>query len=256
MAKKKRIMPQNCCVPGCTKKVYEEDGIKISYHKFPENRDLFMKWIVAIRRDEGKDFKVTEHTRVCSRHFKSSDYLPSLTGRKKSLKSMAVPSLFPWKQGSPIKRKSPTKRTLILKKTATKSQETTIAPARVDNCSTCDLVTFQESRASSPSTLADSASTTVEEPAEDLEALICELKLENERLVGEIRKITISNNNFQSEVEELKRRNDSLQSRVFCIEKFLPSEKDVAFYTGFPNKNVLESVFAFLDPGKKGENIN
>ena len=105
MAKKKRIMPQNCCVPGCTKKVYEEDGIKISYHKFPENRDLFMKWIVAIRRDEGKDFKVTEHTRVCSRHFKSSDYLPSLTGRKKSLKSMAVPSLFPWKQGSPIKRK-------------------------------------------------------------------------------------------------------------------------------------------------------
>ena len=66
MAKKKRIMPQNCCVPGCTKKVYEEDGIKISYHKFPENRDLFMKWIVAIRRDEGKDFKVTEHTRVCS----------------------------------------------------------------------------------------------------------------------------------------------------------------------------------------------
>lgn len=256
MAKKKRIMPQNCCVPGCTKKVYEEDGIKISYHKFPENRDLFMKWIVAIRRDEGKDFKVTEHTRVCSRHFKSSDYLPSLTGRKKSLKSMAVPSLFPWKQGSPIKRKSPRKRTLILKKTATKSQETTIAPARVDNCSTCDLVTFQESRASSPSTLADSASTTVEEPAEDLEALICELKLENERLVGEIRKITISNNNFQSEVDELKRRNDSLQSRVFCIEKFLPSEKDIAFYTGFPNKNVLESVFAFLDPGKKGENIN
>lgn len=235
-------MPQNCCVPGCTKKVYEEDGIKISYHKFPENRDLFMKWIVAIRRDEGKDFKVTEHTRVCSRHFKSSDYLPSLTGRKKSLKSMAVPSLFPWKQGSPIKRKSPRKRTLILKKTATKSQETTIAPARVDNCSTCDLVTFQESRASSPSTLADSASTTVEEPAEDLEALICELKLENERLVGEIRKITISNNNFQSEVEELKCRNDSLQSRVFCIEKFLPSEKDVALYL-YPKQKCLRKCF-------------
>ena len=132
-----------------------------------------------------------------------------------------------------------------------------------DNCASTSRQLFHvrssdisESRASSPSTLADSASTTVEEPAEDLEALICELKLENERLVGEIRKITISNNNFQSEVEELKRWNDSLQSRVFCIEKFLPSEKDVAFYTGFPNKNVLESVFAFLDPGKKGENIN
>ena len=30
-------LPQNCCFPGCTKKVYEEDGVKISFHKFTEN---------------------------------------------------------------------------------------------------------------------------------------------------------------------------------------------------------------------------
>ena len=59
-----RNMPQNCCVPGCKKKVYEEDGIKISFHKFPEDRELFRKWIVAIRRDVGKEFRVTDHTRV------------------------------------------------------------------------------------------------------------------------------------------------------------------------------------------------
>ena len=46
-------MPQNCCVPGCKKKVYEEDGVKISFHKFPEDRELFRKWIVALRRDVG-----------------------------------------------------------------------------------------------------------------------------------------------------------------------------------------------------------
>ena len=57
-------MPQNCCVPGCKKKVYEEDGVKISFHKFPEDRELFRKWIVAIRRDAGKEFRVTDHTRV------------------------------------------------------------------------------------------------------------------------------------------------------------------------------------------------
>lgn len=119
-------MPQNCCVPHCTKKVYKEDGIKISFHKFPENRDLFMKWVIAIRRDEGKHFKVTEHTRVCLRHFKSSDYLPSLAGRKRTLKSMAVPSLFPWKRASPIKRKAPMERTLIRKKTSTKANETNL----------------------------------------------------------------------------------------------------------------------------------
>ena len=59
-----RNMPQNCCVPGCKKKVYEEDGVKISFHKFPEDRELFRKWIVAIRRDVSKEFRVTDHTRV------------------------------------------------------------------------------------------------------------------------------------------------------------------------------------------------
>ena len=59
-----RNMPQNCCVPRCKKKVYEEDGVKISFHKFPEDREPFRKWIVAIRRDVGKELRVTDHTRV------------------------------------------------------------------------------------------------------------------------------------------------------------------------------------------------
>ena len=54
----------NHCDTGCKKKVYEEDGVKISFHKFPEDRELFRKWIVAIRRDVGKEFRVTDHTRV------------------------------------------------------------------------------------------------------------------------------------------------------------------------------------------------
>ena len=52
------VMPQNCCVPECKKKVYVENGVKISFHTFPEERKLFMKWIVAIRRDIGKHFQV------------------------------------------------------------------------------------------------------------------------------------------------------------------------------------------------------
>ena len=107
-------MPQRCCVPGCKKKVYEGNGVKISFHKFPEDKSLFRKWIVAIRRDIGKEFRVTDHTRVCSRHFRSSDYLTSLAGRKRALKPTAVPSVFFWKQGSPIKRKSPKKRSPVM----------------------------------------------------------------------------------------------------------------------------------------------
>ena len=97
-------MPQNYCVPECKKKVYVENGIKISFHTFPEERKLFMKWIVAIRRDIGKHFRVTTHTRVCSRHFKPSDDLPSLTGRKRTLKPTAVPSVFYWKKRSPLSK--------------------------------------------------------------------------------------------------------------------------------------------------------
>ena len=96
-------MPQNCCVPECKKKVYVENGVKISFHTFPAERKLFVKWIVAIRRDTGKHFQVTTHTRVCSRHFKPSDYLPSLAGRKRTLKSTAVPSVLHWKKRSPVK---------------------------------------------------------------------------------------------------------------------------------------------------------
>ena len=102
-------MPQNCYVPECKKKVYVENGVKISFHTFPEEKKLFMKWIVAIRRDIGKHFHVTKHTGVCSRHFKPSDYLPSLAGRKRTLKPTAVPSVFHWKKRSPVKRKAPTR---------------------------------------------------------------------------------------------------------------------------------------------------
>ena len=46
-----------------------------------------------------------------------------------------------------------------------------------------------------------------------------------------------------------------LEARVFTIDRF-ESNKDVTFYTGFPKRIVFESVFEFLDPGNKGENIS
>ena len=58
-------------------------SVNIPFQSFPEERKLFMKWIVAIQRHIGKHFQLTTHTRVCSRHFKPSDHLPSLAGRKR-----------------------------------------------------------------------------------------------------------------------------------------------------------------------------
>ena len=119
------IMPQNCSVPCCTKKVYEENGVKISFHKFPDDEGVFRQWIVAIRRYIGVNFQVTQNSRVCSPHFKPSDYIRSLTGRNKTSKSSAVPSVFPWTKGSPAKKRAPKHISLIKKKSPKKTSETT-----------------------------------------------------------------------------------------------------------------------------------
>ena len=287
-------MPQNCCVPECKKKVYVEDGEKISYFKFPDQvkeRDMFMKWIAAIRRDVGEHFKVTEHTKVCSRHFKPGDIVKAIAGRKRTLLATAVPSRFPWKKGSPVKRKAPKRRSPIKRKSAAKTTTT-----NAEDVSTCDVsITAQKkgspvkrkaptrrspikrkSAAKTTTTNAEDVSTcdvsitaqksecqvltstsTYSEPCiddQELQDISRDLKVENERLVQELCKVKVRQENLESEVEELTRRNSVLQARVFHVDRF-DSDKDVAFYTGFPNRSVFESVFAFLDPGRNGENI-
>lgn len=51
-------------------------------------------WIVAIRRDAGKHFNVTESTKVCLLHFKKEDFVPGYVNGRKFLKERIVPSEF------------------------------------------------------------------------------------------------------------------------------------------------------------------
>lgn len=70
------------------------NGLKISYFKFLEEKVTFKKWLVAIRKDVGEYFQVTEHARVCSRHFKQDDIKLSFAKRNRDLKSKGIPSVF------------------------------------------------------------------------------------------------------------------------------------------------------------------
>ena len=98
-------MPTHCCVPECTKKSYrEEHGSKVSSFQFPREKIIKMKWIQAIRRDEGKDSEISDSTKVCSRHFRNEDLKKTLAG-KICLKPGAIPSIFSWIRTSPRKRK-------------------------------------------------------------------------------------------------------------------------------------------------------
>ena len=101
-------MPTHCCVPECTKKgCRDENGNKISYFKFPiDDPQLKRKWLHVIRIDEGKYIKVTEATKVCSRHFRPSDMKKILAG-KNELRAGVVPYLFTWIRASPRKRTDP-----------------------------------------------------------------------------------------------------------------------------------------------------
>ena len=88
--------------------------------------------------------------------------------------------------------------------------------------------------------------TTVDQPADDSQSII----IENEQLCKEIHQVTTT-----MVEQKLTHRISALEVRVFTINRF-ESDKDVTFYTEFPNRIVFESVFEFLDPGNKGKNIS
>lgn len=163
-------------------------------------------------RDVGKYLKVTNHTRVCPRHFKAADYLPSLMNEKRILKPAAVPSVFIWKRGSPVKRKSLKKRNPIERKTSVEGSKTMAAKVtNVNFSSTCDLL----------STVSKKESKTAKD---------------------------FSSTNSKGEF--------SSRRRVFSVNRFLKSDKDVNFYTGFLGRFVFKKLYKFLYPGTEGENIN
>ena len=222
--------------------------MKISFHKFLDHEGVFRQWIVAIRRDIGVNFQTTQNSRVCSRHFKPSDYIRSLTGRKKTLKSSAVPSVFPWTKGSTAKRRAPKHRSPIKKKSPKKTSETTtISDSSNSTCVSITPVDPLENQESPDLENFDNSS--AEELLDDREEKLRNLESEKAKLEGKIKQLTM-------EIERLSAKNNSLQAKVFSIDRFITSDKDLSFYTGFPNASVLESILRYLNPGKGVVNIN
>ncbi|KAK3920209.1 THAP domain-containing protein 2 [Frankliniella fusca] len=98
---KKKRERHNCCVPQCSELL----NPSIRLHYAPSDPKRRREWAQAIRT--GKE--LTKHMRVCSKHFRREDFLPTGT---RSLKKTAVPSLnLPVRshetaKSSPQKRKS------------------------------------------------------------------------------------------------------------------------------------------------------
>ncbi len=96
----------HCSVPLC--KSNKKRQPYLSFHGFPSDLTDRKKWIKAIRREEGRDFKILRgSTFVCSRHFKEADYSPaSISGGRKRLKMGTVPCCFQWNNWGLSQRES------------------------------------------------------------------------------------------------------------------------------------------------------
>ncbi|KAL1415409.1 hypothetical protein MTO96_006833 [Rhipicephalus appendiculatus] len=82
----------------------------VSFFAFPKDPLLKKRWLVAIKRDEGKLFAVTKHTKVCSTHFANDDYLPNVVGGRRYLRVDAVPSVFAFRKPQRPARRKPRDR--------------------------------------------------------------------------------------------------------------------------------------------------
>ena len=104
-------MVNKCCAFGCKsgyigKNTTTGSGVRITFHSFPQHKDLRDKWIRANPR---RDFVPSKHSRMCSLHFRDSDFVEqpqdSNARRRKQLaddqqlkcrylKKDAVPTVF------------------------------------------------------------------------------------------------------------------------------------------------------------------
>ena len=106
-------MPAHCCAWGCSNRESSDSKSKgLTFHYFPKDESRCEQWINAIRRE---DWKPSSSTRICSEHFKESDFQGNSLVRRHLIKT-AIPSIFKFpphlKKKSPVKRKLPFKQRL------------------------------------------------------------------------------------------------------------------------------------------------
>lgn len=282
-------MPSYCCVPKCSQFGYlDVHGGHVSFFNFPKDAILRKKWIHAIRRDEGKNFTIVKSTKVCSLHFRPSDLRKTLNGRL-FVKDNAVPSIFEWHQQSPKKRKAPKQRCILRNKSSCEANMAASTSSAV-----VDEEPLQDASADRPSEVNEDSSGESTEELWRLNGEIKRLEDEVQLLRSDLERVTHENNSskeevlrLKAEIEQLKKeanvntdqnanrlksiqenidllniQNVSLEqekelmsTRIFSLEKICSSNKDMSFYTSFPNYETFSEVYKYLNPGLHGENI-
>lgn len=251
-------MPSFCCVPNCNQKGYTSlSGEKVSFFNFPKAPLLRKQWIHAIRRDEGKDFVITERTKVCSLHFKSEDLRKSINGRI-YVKEGGIPSKFDWSGPSPKKRKAPTERQPLPAKKKLLTEETVemfaFEPSfEVDTCETQDV----ERQISEQTKQIGELEEKLKQSESDINNLRRENNEQSEKigeLESEINNLRRENTELNEKLTDFERQQKEMSSRLFCVDRFT-TDGDISFYTGMSSYATFMAIFEYLNPGDNCENI-
>ena len=247
-------MPSHCCVPLCSQQGYRlSNGEMVSYFNFPKDKTSRKQWIHAIRRDEGPFFKIHDKTKVCSLHFKPGDLKKSLNGRV-FVQEGKIPSRFEWRPESPKKRKAPTVRQPLVPLVRNETNK------NVASTSSQEHVDFTASEVSGNEEL-------WKKKVIELKRIEDELERKLKYTEGSLRDVRQTICNLRQENDELKKSSEQMTKQIEMLKKQseiveplldlnrLTSDRDIAFYTGFPNYDIFIALFNFLNPGTHGENI-
>ena len=212
------VLKWNCCVPLCTNNWRNSPNVKV--HTIPSDERVRKEYERLIRNDNLRD---SPSTRIFGQHFVGGERLAR----------NQLPSVFPWTKDCPPPRRE------IVKHAITPSTGTTEvygSDSQVDE-------TASESRDRDDTgrvDLCQSVQRPSENPIPDENINIVDDKSnENELLRQEVEKL-------RAELQMLKYKQEN--EPLFNIDDYKTSDKDISFYTGFPNYDTMVLCYNILLP--------
>ena len=94
LKKGKNVGHEYCATQNCNNR--SDNRPDLSFHEFPSDKQGRKTWGIRMKRGDAY-FATVANKFCCSEYFLSTDFQPSLTGHRRSLKPGAVPSVFPEK---------------------------------------------------------------------------------------------------------------------------------------------------------------
>lgn len=222
---------------------------------------VYKKWIIAIKRDEGPEFQVSKTTKVCSKHFRASDFIPGVVSGRSLLRDSAVPSMFAFSKDRK-ERKAPKPRASPEVK-----RQNPVHPAVLGTGGSSDepMHSLDE---------ADAVPESPEEPTrrnsslEGENARLTEVVKQKDKEIARLRdecyqlkeQLVVAKGSIgQLEMEKASLSQQLAAGRErtapFTVERFKDSDDDMVFYTGLPSYKHFEKLLLYLKPGDGGCNV-